>query len=230
MRLAVIPARGGSKRIPLKNIKLFNGRPIISYSIEAALESNVFDKVIVSTDDAGIAKVANKWGAKTPFVRPEEISNDFASTNAVTAHAVSWAQKEYGDISVACCIYATSPFLQGIMLQQGLEVFTSNDCDFVMSVTSFDFPIQRAVLLDDENRVEPYFKEYFSKRSQDLVPTYHDAGQFYFGKASAFESSELYSKKTIGFVLPPYMVQDIDTEEDWKNAELKYKAFINGKL
>ena len=224
MNLCVIPARGGSKRIPRKNIKDFLGKPIIAYSIKAALESHLFDKVIVSTDDEEIAQIARDYGAETPFLRPEELSDDFVGTNDVIKHAITWCVSEGMQIDFVCCIYATSPFVTVEYLKQGFELLRHSNQSFAFSVTSFPFPIQRAFKISDD-KVSMFYPEHFLSRSQDLEEAYHDAGQFYWGNPKAFlDDQVMFSEYSIPIVLPRYLVQDIDTIEDWKRAELMYKS------
>ncbi len=225
MILAVIPARGGSKRIPKKNIRDFCGKPIISYSIEAALKSKLFDKVIVSTDDEEIAAVAREFGAETPFMRPAKISDDYTGTNAVVKHAIQWYQEQAGSITLACCIYATAPFLRAKYLSEGYDKLINTGKSFVFSVTSFPFPIQRAIRINKNAEVEAFWPENISERSQDLEEAYHDAGQFYWGRPQAFLNNEtIFSSVSLPVILPRYLVQDIDTQEDWIRAELMYQA------
>ncbi|MCA1529375.1 MULTISPECIES: pseudaminic acid cytidylyltransferase [Bradyrhizobium] len=229
MRIAVIPARGGSKRIPRKNIRPFCGKPIISYSIDAARQSGLFDEVIVSTDDEEIAAVARQCGATTPFVRPKEISDDFTGTNAVVKHAVAWFIERGGEISHACCIYATAPLIQSRYLREGHDALSGSDAAFAFSVTSYAFPIQRAVRITTAGRVDAIHPEHRMTRSQDLEPAYHDAGQFYWGTAAAFlEDLPLFSDRSIGIVLPRMYVQDVDTLEDWEQAEYMFRAINRG--
>lgn len=226
MKIAVIPARGGSKRIPRKNIRPFAGKPIIAYSITAALESALFDQVIVSTDDAQIAEAAVACGAKTPFVRPAVLADDHTGTNAVVKHSVAWAMAKGCEVTHACCIYATAPFLQARELRVGYAALVDSGKAFAFSVTTFPFPIQRAIRIGPGGNVEPMFPEYVSARSQDLEPAYHDAGQFYWGTAEAFLNDiETFSPASVPVILPRHLVQDIDTEEDWHRAELLYRAW-----
>ena len=225
MNLAIIPARGGSKRIPKKNIRDFCGQPIIAYSIQAAIESGCFDAIIVSTDDEEIAAVARSFGAEVPFVRPPEYSNDTIGTIPVTAHAVRWFEEHREPITYACCIYATAPFLRAEDISRGLEVMETEGADYAFSVTSFGFPIQRAVRILPSGRAGMFQPEHFNTRSQDLEEAYQDAGQFYWGKPEAWKAGILmFSEAAVPVVLPRYRVQDIDTEEDWKRAELMYRA------
>ena len=225
MKLAVIPARGGSKRIPRKNIREFAGRPIIAHSIGAALESGCFDRVIVSTDDEEIAAVARQWGAETPFLRPATLADEHTGTNAVVKHAIGWFREAGHAVELACCIYATAPFVQARYLRQGLERLAASDKAFAFSVTSFPFPIQRAIRINAAGAVEAIWPENISRRSQDLEEAFHDAGQFYWGRADAFlTDTVLFSPASLPVVLPRHLVQDIDTLEDWQRAEHMYRA------
>lgn len=227
MNVAVIPARGGSKRIARKNIKPFCGKPIIQWSIEAALEASCFDSVIVSTDDEEIATFAQSAGASTPFVRPTELADDFTGTSPVVRHAVEFVRDTAGMPAHVCCIYATAPFLAGEDLERGLEVLTRTDSDFAFSVASYAFPIQRALRVTDSGRVEMFWPEHSTTRSQDLEEAYHDAGQFYWGKAQAWlDSRPLSSSNAAAVMLPRRRVQDIDTPEDWDRAECMFRALI----
>lgn len=224
MRMAVIPARGGSKRIPRKNIRPFCGRPIIGWSIEAALRSGCFDLVIVSTDDDEIAAVAREWGATVPFIRPPELSSDHAGTLPVVRHAVEWAQAEGHSPQEVCCLYATAPFVTAELLRTGLAALGHHQADYAFSVTSFPFPIQRALRLRD-GRVEMFQPEHAQTRSQDLEAAFHDAGQFYWGRAEAWlEERAVFSSASTAVRLPRHLVQDIDTPEDWLRAEWMFRA------
>ena len=225
MNICVIPARGGSKRIPRKNIKEFNGKPIIAYSIEAAFESNCFDQVIVSTDDNEIKEVAKKYGAQVPFVRPEKLSNDSAGTIPVIKHAIEWMEQKNNYIEHVCCLYATAPFIKSKILTKAYQQLKDSSADYCFGVTSFTFPIQRAIKITQDDKVDMFYPEYLNKQSQDLEEAYHDAGQFYWGKAQAFKDElALFSEVSSPYVLPRYLVQDIDTMEDWIKAELMHKA------
>lgn len=225
MNIAIIPARGGSKRIPRKNIKEFHGKPMIAYSIDAAVNSQCFDKIIVSTDDAEIAEVAIKHGAEVPFMRPADISDDYATTLDVIKHAIEFTESQGWAVKNVCCIYATAPFLIPEFIQKGLDELTSAKIDYAFSATSFPFPIQRALKLRDEQRVEMFQPEYLNTRSQDLEEAYHDAGQFYWGTKSAFlQRKPFFSPQSKAVLLPRKRVQDIDTNEDWELAEALYKA------
>lgn len=232
MKIAVIPARGGSKRIPRKNIKLFCGKPMIAWSIEAARYANCFDRIIVSTDDAEIAQIASSCGAEVPFMRPAELSDDHASTIPVIAHAIDWVCSHIGSVTHACCVYATAPFIQAEDLRGGLDILQKSGAQYAFSVTSYAFPIQRAIRINAEQRIDMFNPEYFNIRSQDLEDAFHDAGQFYWGHAAAWLAGKmLFSRDAAPIVLPRYRVQDIDTLEDWERAEWLFKAMqaeING--
>ena len=224
MKVAIIPARGGSKRIPRKNIREFCGKPIIAWSIEAALASGCFDKVIVSTDDEEIAAVATACGAEVPFLRPRELSDDHATTVAVIKHATDWLVFNGSHIESVCCIYATAPFVTAVDLVRGYETLVGSGSQYAFSVTSFPFPIQRAIKLTDAGRVQMFQPENFLTRSQDLEEAFHDAGQFYWGRADAFRSLvPIFSPAAAAVVIPRHRVQDIDTPEDWIRAELLFK-------
>ena len=220
MKLAVIPARGGSKRIPRKNIKPFSGKPMITWAIQAAQESGVFDRILVSTDDTEIADVARDCGVDVPFIRPVELSDDYTGTTPVVAHAIKWHQTRGIDPLQICCIYATAPFVRGDDIRQGADILTFSGADFAFSVTSFGFPIQRAIKLRKDGRVEMFDPTQFQTRSQDLTKAYHDAGQFYWGTRVAWLSgAPIFGARSVPVILPRYRVQDIDTPEDWEQAE-----------
>ena len=217
--VAVIPARGGSKRIPRKNIRDFSGKPIIAYSIELALKSGLFDEVMVSTDDEEIAEVAKEYGAEIPFMRSSDTADDYA-TLADVIEEVKECYKEKGkSFDYICCILATAPLITMSNLKKGYEMIKEGEADSVRPVTRFPYPIQRALKLKN-NRVEMFHKEYAGTRSQDLDPAYYDAAQFYWMK---FEKG-LKGEEKAGFEIPKRFVQDIDDEEDWKIAEMKYLA------
>lgn len=225
MRLAVIPARGGSKRIPRKNIREFCGKPMIAWSIEAALASGCFDAVIVSTDDEEIAEVARRSGAEVPFLRPKALADDFTGTIPVIRHAVEWAGQHRQPPAQVCCIYATAPFVTAEDIRLGLQLLNDTGCDYAFSVTSYPFPIQRALRINADGRVGMFNPEHFHTRSQDLEEAYHDAGQFYWGKASAWlEGKVIFGSSAVPVHLPRHRVQDIDTEEDWIRAEWLFRA------
>lgn len=225
MKIAIIPARGGSKRIPRKNIKLFAGKPIIAYSIEAAISCGLFDRILVSTDDAEIGETARRFGAEVPFVRPAELSGDYGSSIDVIKHGLQWAIDHWGPVEYACCIYATAPFVQPRYLREGHDKLTASGKSYAFSVTSFPFPIQRAIRINSAGSVEMFHPEHYLTRSQDLEEAFHDAGQFYWGTAQAFLNDErMFSPAALAVVLPRHLVQDIDTPEDWRRAELMYRV------
>lgn len=222
MNLAIIPARGGSKRIPRKNIRSFCGKPMIVWSIEAALKSDCFDKVVVSTDDQEMAEVAIAHGAEVPFLRPKELADDYAGTMPVIRHAI---EQVGGSPSFVCCLYATAPFVTQQSLQLAYAQLQHSNADYAFSVASFAFPIQRALKMTPDKRVEMFFPEHGQTRSQDLEHAYHDAGQFYWGRTEAWLSEKsVFSLGSIPIVLPRHQVQDIDSEEDWQRAEWLFKA------
>ena len=223
MKIAIIPARGGSKRIPGKNIKLFHGKPMIAYSIEAAQESGCFDKIIVSTDDQEIADIARKYGAEVPFMRPAEIADDHATTMDVIQHAIGWCESQNITVDLLCCIYATAPFISSNDLSKGLALVSAGDIDYAFSATSFAFPIQRAISLNDNGSVQMLQPEHLNTRSQDLPEAFHDAGQFYWGNVSAFKAGNpFFSLSSKAILIPRKRVQDVDTLEDWEFAEALY--------
>jgi pseudaminic acid cytidylyltransferase len=225
MRLAVIQARGGSKRIPRKNLRPFMGKPIIAYSIEAARRSALFDRIVVSTEDAEIGEVAAGLGAEVPFRRPAALADDRTGIAPVVKHALQWFVEHGFAVEYACCILATAPFLSARQLRLGFEKLAASDKSFVVSVTSYQFPIQRAVRITPEGVLAPLHADQILARSQDLEETYHDAGQFYWGRARAFLDEEiLLSGASLPAILPRHLVQDIDTPEDWRQAELMYAA------
>jgi len=227
MNLCIIPARGGSKRIPRKNIKEFCGKPIIAYSIEAAIESGLFADVVVSTDDAEIAEVASEWGASVPFIRPKDLSDDFTGTTPVISHAIEELKKLGREYDYACCIYATAPFVSVENLRIGYEKLINSDKKFAFSVCAFEAPIFRSFELGSNSEVKMFWPENFNKRSQDLPKAYFDAAQFYFGKPEAFgQNLQLFAEHSIGVELPSSLVQDIDTPEDWTRAEIMYQAIF----
>jgi pseudaminic acid cytidylyltransferase len=230
MNLAIIPARGGSKRIPGKNIKSFAGKPLIAYSIEAAIDSAEFTKIIVSTDSQVVADIAISYGAEVPFLRPENLSDDYVGTGPVTKHAIEYCMQHFFEPRYCCCIYATAPFLTSYFLKQGVQSLTEQkEKAYAFSVSSFPFPVQRALKKSAEG-VMPMYPESIAKRSQDLEEAYHDAGQFYWGRTSAYlQKKPMFSEHSIPIILPRHLVQDIDTPEDWQRAELMYQAYIQGQ-
>lgn len=224
MRLGVIPARGGSKRILRKNVKLFCGQPMIGWSIRTALASGCFDRVIVSTDDDEIAAVARDAGAEVPFRRPSNLSDDHTGTIPVIAHAIAWQAASGPTPSEVCCLYATAPFVRAGDLQRGLSILQDSGADYAFSITSYAFPIQRALRLTADDRVEMFQPEHFTTRSQDLGGAWHDAGQFYWGTAAAWLAQKpLFGCNSAAVILPRHRVQDIDTPDDWLRAELMFR-------
>ncbi len=229
MKLAIIPARGGSKRIPRKNVKLFCGKPMIAWSIGAARASGLFDHIVVSTDDMEISEVAKAYGAEVPFMRPAALSDDHTGTSPVVAHAIEWYRAQGDMPDPVCCIYATAPFVSAADLQRGLQLLTDCGSDFAFSVTRYAFPIQRAIKLTEEGRVQMFQPEHFNTRSQDLEEALHDAGQFYWGRAAAWIADKpVFSTDAMPVILPRRRVQDIDTPEDWERAEWMFKALQTG--
>lgn len=225
MNIAIIPARGGSKRIPRKNIKDFHGRPIIAYSIEVAKQSGCFDRIIVSTDDKEIAGIAEAYGAEVPFLRPAKLSNDHATTIDVIQHAIKHCTENVRKPSLVCCIYPTAPFLLPEYLRQGQLELNNSEVEYAFSATSFPYPIQRAFSVTDMGGVEMFYSKHSVTRSQDLTEAYHDAGQFYWGKASAFILGKaIFAKHSKAVILPRKRVQDIDTPEDWELAEALFSV------
>lgn len=225
MIVAIIPARGGSKRIPRKNVKEFRGKPMIAWSIEAAKASGCFDRIIVSTDDEEIAETARMWGASVPFVRPSELSGDYTGTLPVIRHAVEWLDENDTSVDYACCLYATAPFTSVDDLQKGLALIRHGQCSYAFSVTSYAFPIQRAVRITEHGRVTMFNPKHFNTRSQDLEEAWHDAGQFYWGTSEAWrEEQPLFGEGSIPVKVPRHRVQDIDTPDDWARAEWLFKA------
>jgi pseudaminic acid cytidylyltransferase len=222
--VAIIPARGGSKRIPKKNIKDFFSKPLISYSIKAALESKVFDRVIVSTDDEEIAKIANQYGAETPFIRAKELSDDFVGTGAVVEDAIAYLKDLGEEFEYVCTIYATAPLLESKYIIEGFEKLKNSDAIHAFSATSMPFPIQRTFKVNEGGRCEMFTPEHFLSRSQDLEEAFQDAGQFYWSKLDKKSDEIMFGKDSIPIILPRYLVQDIDTLEDWQRAEYMYEA------
>lgn len=229
MSLCVIPARGGSKRIPRKNIKPFCGKPMIAWSIEAAEASGCVDRIIVSTDDEEIARVAQEWGAEVPFIRPAELADDFVATRPVVNHAIEEATRLFGKPDFVCCLYPTAPFITVEDMRSSLEILLTEKVDFVFSAATFAYPIQRAFTIRTGGGLERCYPELRNTRSQDLEEAYHDAGQFYWGRCQAFlEGRDTISENSKAFILPRYRVHDIDTEEDWVRAEKMFAALYPG--
>lgn len=224
MNVAVIPARGGSKRIPRKNVRPFAGVPIIAHSITCAIQSGLFERVLVSTDDEEIAQVAERYGAAVPFRRPLALSDDHTGTTPVIAHAVEWLRSDAVAPSAVCCIYATSPFVRAHELAQGLTLLQTGAWRYVFSATSFGFPVQRSFRERADHGLEMLFPEQFGTRSQDLPEALHDAGQFYWGTPDAWiENEPVFGARSTIVRIPRWRVQDVDTPEDWTRAELLWQ-------
>lgn len=220
MNIAIIPARGGSKRIPGKNIRPFAGRPMLGWPIRVARQSGLFDHILVSTDDPEIADCADKAGAEVPFVRPAHLADDYSSTADVMAHAVQWTIDQGWAPEAVCCIYATAPFLRVADLEQGLHVLQTGSWQYTLSATQFDAPIFRAFQQQEHGGLEMFFPQYYASRSQDLPTALHDAAQFYWGRPEAWLGrKQIFAPHSCPIILPRWLVQDIDTEEDWKMAE-----------
>lgn len=227
-RLAIIPARGGSKRIPRKNMKHFLGKPIIAYSIETALSSGLFDEVMVSTDDSEIAAIALEYGAKVPFFRSETNSNDFSTTYDVIEEVIVSYRKQDQAFEYACCIYPTAPLVTSLSLTSGFDLLDSNHYDSVFPVMKFSYPIQRALKIDKHSKISLFEPDHMNSRSQDLETAYHDAGQFYWLNTKVLlEKRKLWTDNTGVIIINELEGQDIDTFDDWKLAELKYQL-LNG--
>lgn len=224
--LAIITARGGSKRIPRKNIKEFCGKPILHYSIQAALDAGIFDEVMVSTDDEEIAEIAKAAGAKVPFFRSEQTANDFASTDDVIMEVLSEYQKRGENFDAFCCIYPTAPFLNGQRLKEAMALLDT--ADSVMPIVPFSYPPQRGLIINEKGLVARQFPEYATARSQDLPKVYHDCGQFYACRTKPFlEAGTTDVENLVPLILSEMEVQDIDTLEDWEIAEIKYRRLFN---
>lgn len=248
MKICIIPARGGSKRIPGKNLKTFIGRPIIAYAIDVAKKSGLFDQIIVSTDDQHIARIAKQYGASVPFIRPANIADDHATTLDVIKHAIQWlAENDGRTIEAICCLYATVPFIRVDDLRQGLALLLednklkpldktvvnnkttienapSQQTQYTFAATRFSFPIQRSIRLNHGGYIEMLWPEHFSTRSQDLEVAYHDAGMFYWGKPSAFLAAlPIFAPHSKMVLIPHFRVQDIDEPDDWIRAEMLYQ-------
>lgn len=222
-RIAIIPARGGSKRIPRKNIKNFLGKPVIIYSIQAALDSNLFDEVMVSTDDYEIAKIAKQFGATVPFMRSTKNSNDFATTYDVIEEVINQYKKQGIEFDEICCIYSCAPFISPEILVKALKKLVDNKFDSIFPVLKYSFPIQRA-LSKDNDKLTMIVEENLNIRSQDLEESFHDAGQFYWCKTNKILANQkLFTSNTGGILISELEAQDIDNEIDWKLAELKYQ-------
>ncbi|ATF09000.1 pseudaminic acid cytidylyltransferase [Candidatus Enterovibrio altilux] len=225
MKVCIIPARGGSKRIPWKNIKTFIDQPIIAYSIDLAKKSELFNRIIVSTDSYKIASIAKKYDAEIPFIRPTDIANDHATTLDVIKHAIEWLEKnDERAISAICCLYATVPFARPSDLKKSLVLLTEKNIQYTFACTRFPFPIQRSIRMNHEGNVEMFWPEHLSTRSQDLEPAFHDAGMFYWGRPGAFASGlPIFAPHSKSVHIPHFRVQDIDEPDDWVRAEMLYE-------
>jgi len=224
VRLAVIPARGGSKRIPRKNIRLFAGKPMIAYAIEAARASGVIDRIVVSTDDAEIAALATQMRAEVPFMRPAELADDHTPTVPVVAHAIRTCRELGWEVDPVCCIYPGVPFIAAADIAQALRLLEQGHAPYAFPVAPFRSQVQRALRRDADGITRPLYPEFANTRTQDIEPAYHDAGQFYWGKVGAWLQNPKIHSSGIGYVIPIWRVVDIDTEEDWRHAEAMYKA------
>lgn len=228
--VAIIPARGGSKRISRKNIKDFLGKPIIAYSIETALESGLFDEVMVSTDDEEIVTIAKKYGANVPFMRSEQTSNDFATTADVINEVLTRYENSGKRFDIVGCIYATAPFVIAENLQKGFEAIIKGGLDSAFPCVAFSYPVQRGLVFGNDGFIGLKWPEYRNSRSQDLEKFYHDAGQFYISKVDAFRKyNGFWGPRTSAIILDELMVQDLDTLTDWALAEMKYKLLCEKK-
>jgi len=225
MNIAIIPARGGSKRIPRKNIKDFCGKPMIARAIEVAKASGLFGHIVVTTDDAEIAELARMWGAEVPFVRPAELADDHTPTVPVVAHAIGACQALGWQVDHVCCIYPAVPFMQSTDLIDALHLLETNEAGYVFPVADFPSAIQRALRQLPSGLMEPFYSQYASTRTQDLEPAYYDAGQFYWGRAQTWLEGKNIHQHGMGLVIPNWRVVDIDNSEDWQRAELMYAAF-----
>lgn len=227
-KIAIIPARGGSKRIPDKNIKDFFGKPIISYAIGAALESGLYDEVMVSTDSEEIAEVARQFGAKVPFIRSSDNSNDFATTVDVLCEVLGWYERQNIKFQYATCIYACAPFVNSKVLQDSFEILKKEKCDCVFPIVEYSHPIQRALKLSETAKITAYDDANSNVRTQDLDKAFHDAGMFYtFDVNKLFVNKSLRTQNTFAIEVDELHAHDIDTDTDWILAELKYKLFSN---
>jgi pseudaminic acid cytidylyltransferase len=223
--IAVIPARGGSKRVPRKNVREFCGKPMMAWPIAAAKESGLFDSIIVSTDDEEIAATAKQWGADVPFVRPAALADDHVGLAGVIAHAAKWALNARRGVDAVCCILATAPFIQAKDLERGRRQLDSGQWSYAFTATDFPASIFRSFFQHPEGGIEMFFPEHYETRSQDLPAALHDAGQFYWGRTTAWlEQKRVFDRDSIPVMIPRWRVQDIDTEEDWIRAEAMFRA------
>ena len=228
MNLCVIPARGGSKRIPRKNIKKFCGKPMIAYAIEAAKISGLFESIVVSTDDSEIASISKAYGAKVPFIRPDNLANDYAGTVEVIAHAIIEYEKSHASPERICCIYPCVPLIKPDDIRDCLNLLESNSqADYAFPVTEFPSAIQRGLKRNDQGLMSSFYPDYEQMRTQDLEPAYYDVGQFYWGYRNSWLNNDSIHNSGAGCVIPSWRVVDIDTSDDWKRAELLFKQMIN---
>jgi pseudaminic acid cytidylyltransferase len=227
MNIAIIPARGGSKRIPRKNIKVFCGKPMIAYAIAAAKESGLFDHIVVSTDDEEIAQIAKQWGAETPFVRPEELANDYTATVPVISHAIEACQALGWKFDNVCCIYPAVPFIQINDLIGALGRLAESTADYCFPIAEYPSAIQRALKRLNNGTMQSFYPEFEKTRTQDLESAYYDAGQFYWGQADAWLSNPNIHSSGLGYIIPNWRVVDIDTPEDWERAEVFAPMIMN---
>lgn len=228
--VAIIPARGGSKRIPGKNIKPFAGQPIIAYSLQAAKATGLFDNIIVSTDSEEIAQVAREFGAEVPFMRPRDLADDHTGTDKVIIHALHWLMDHGHSVRFVCCIYPTAPLLRAEFIRKGYNLLVENEGTSAFSVTTFPYPIFRALKINEAGMLGMIWPEHLKTRSQDLLEAYHDAGQFYWAKVKQYLLEQsFFSNKAIPVILPRYLVQDIDSVEDWETAELLFEVLRSTK-
>lgn len=227
MNIAVIPARGGSKRIPRKNIKKFFDLPMISYAISAAHESSLFERIIVSTDDEEIAELAVRLGAEVPFMRPANLADDYVPTVPVIAHAIEACQTFISELKNVCCIYPCVPFIQIEDLSGALHLLNERDVNYSFPITEFPSAVQRALRCLTNNRLQPFYSEFQKTRTQDLEAAYYDAGQFYWGKVESWLRHSDIHESSAGYLIPSWRVVDIDTVEDWRRAEVLFKTIFN---
>ena len=228
MNIAIIPARGGSKRIPKKNIKSFFGKPMIQWAIEAAQESNIFDQIIVSTDDETIAAISKDLGALVPFKRSQALSDDFTNTTDVITDACRWAKEAGLDAEIVCCLYATAPFVRAADLIEAYRIIRASDWQYVFSVAEYSSPIFRSFQQTDTQGVKMFFPEHFESRSQDLPQALYDAGMFYMGRSDAWmQGLKIFENHSFPLKIPSWRVQDIDTPEDWMRAEQMAKYVLD---
>jgi pseudaminic acid cytidylyltransferase len=224
VNVAVIPARGGSRRIPRKNVRPFCGKPVIGWVIETARASSLFDHVLVSTDDAEIREVALQYGGECPFVRPASLADDYTVTSAVIGHATRWALDAGWAVDAVCCMYATAPFIDAGDLRRGLDALISGEWAFAVAATTFAAPIQRAFTQRSDGGIEMYLPEQFNTRTQDLPVTLHDAAQFYWGRPDAWlDGRRIFDRWSVPVMIPRWRVQDIDEPEDWQRAESVFR-------